>query len=894
MAKYFPLHKMVVVVALSLFAVRSVSAQDTGAIGGTVTASTGDALAGVTIRVANAATGLDRTVVTQTSGNYVVLDVPPGRGYEISAVLNGFATMVRSNVAIAADEHLEIDFRLYAATSEALVVTGSFAATDHDRSTVQQTVPEALVRSLPLPGRDFIALASLTPGFTGNPIAPSPQGQLYSTNNVLVDGASHYSKWRGAPRTFYSGYGLETIRTVQVLSSQYSSEFGEALATVTVAATNSGTDTFHGAALFFGQAGSLNDIPAFAPRKLPFQSERYGATLGGPIRADRAHFFASFEGWRQRSSNIVVSPEAAGARARNDQDERLLFVKTDQRVGRRDLVTTRYNGQWFDWHNEPGGLSLPGTGTGYVNNVHTFLATDTMLVSSQLLNEVRVQFARYQDVRRDLNPTLYVSRAGYSASGGTLGPRGFGADPENTWEAQDTVSYRVGLHALKFGGGVKGVSAHNQTLPFGFGAYLFAGPPSLFPQPFAFVQGVAPSEAAATADPRSLAANGFLQDDWSIASNLTLNLGLRYDVERISNLRDFDAPTDKNNIQPRVGLAWALVPGRTVLRAGTGIYAQQHLFGDVNRVQLEGADGTATLTFEPGAPLMPVYPRILATPLPVLPPRDIYVTSETFKNPHSVQGTIGIQHTLLGMVVAADVVYLSGRDLVSLVDTNAPSSNPGNTVRTVAQADGTRPLRPVSNGFRKIIEVGNEGESSYRALQVKADRSLGALQALASYTWARARDRANGRLPEDSRNLDAEEGRSDNDIRHNLSVGLTWQLPLTARGVNGMTLSAMGLFRSDKPYTITWGDDRNGTAQYDARPGGRNTGAGGTFKSVDLALAKRLRVAGKTIDARAEAFNLFSTTNYDEYIGALNSPFFGQPVTALPRRRLQLGAAVRF
>ena len=112
-----------------------------------------------------------------------------------------------------------------------------------------------MLHALPLVSRDFMALTSLTAGFTGNPTAPSPLGQIYWSNNVLVDGASHFSKWRGAPRTFYSGYGLETIREVQVLASQFSAEFGEALATVTVAVTNSGTNTLHGSALFFVQDG---------------------------------------------------------------------------------------------------------------------------------------------------------------------------------------------------------------------------------------------------------------------------------------------------------------------------------------------------------------------------------------------------------------------------------------------------------------------------------------------------------------------------------------------------------------------------------------------------------------------------------------------------------------
>ena len=129
---------------------------------------------------------------------------------------------------------------------------------------MQQTVSDRLVHSLPLVGRNFLPLASLAAGFTGNANFPSPQGQIYWTNNVLVDGASHFSKWRSAPRTFYSGYGLEAIKEVRVLTSRFSAEYGDALATVTTALTNSGDDEFHGSALFFVQNSALNEPPEFA------------------------------------------------------------------------------------------------------------------------------------------------------------------------------------------------------------------------------------------------------------------------------------------------------------------------------------------------------------------------------------------------------------------------------------------------------------------------------------------------------------------------------------------------------------------------------------------------------------------------------------------------------
>jgi hypothetical protein len=217
-------------------------------------------------------------------------------------------------------------------------------------------------------------------------------------------------------------------------------------------------------------------------------------------------------------------------------------------------------------------------------------------------------------------------------------------------------------------------------------------------------------------------------------------------------------------------------------------------------------------------------------------------------------------------------VYLAGRDLMSIVDANAPASIAKPQTRTVEEADATRPLVPAPGGYRKVVTLGNEGRSWYRGLQVKVDRTVGSLLLLSSYTLSRARDMANYLLPEDSRNIEAETGRSDNDVRHNVTAGLTWQIPSKGAAFGGWTLSAAAQFRSSRPYNITWGDDRNGTTQNDARPDGRNTGTTDTYRNVDVALARRFAFSTRTLELRAEAFNIVSTTNYDEYVGALSSP----------------------
>ena len=869
-----------------------------GTITGTITGDGGNRLAGVAVTVQNQLTGARHTATTNAQGRYEIVGLPVEGEYQVSVQLAGFATAGSENVALVPNATLVVNFRLKLTLTESVAVSAPTPPREAPVSSVEQTVNEQLAHALPLVERNFIPLATLTAGFTGNPNHPSPHGQMYWTNNVIVDGASHFSKWRSAARTFYSGYGLESIKEVRVLN-RFPAEYGESLASVTTAVTKAGTNQLRGSALFFYQDDWLRATPVFAQTNPPADSERYGATLGGPLVKDRTHFFASYEGWRARNQNIVVSPdpEVSGAFAPDNEDEHLVFFRADHRASDRHLAAARYNAQFFRWHHEPGGLSLPGTGTGYTNDVHTVLVSDRFKVSTRVLNELRAQFARYVDVRTDLRPTVFVSRSGYSQEGGTLGPFGFGADPEDTWEASDIVTSQLGAHVLKAGGGAKYVRAHNASLTYGRGAYYFAGAPDAYPQPYLFIQALAPTPESAHADPRSRSAFAFVQDDWRMRHGVTLNLGIRYDVESVYNVTNYSAGVDANNVQPRIGAAWEPVPGgRTLVRGGFGVYTQQHLLYYINRAQLEGPGGAVTISLAPESPLFPTYPNVFTSlPPPALtPPRDIQRADASFRNPYALQATFGAERIFGRLTLSADYIWLDGRDLMSLVDANAPASNQKPDQRTVAEADATRPLPVVAGAYRNIVTLGNLGRSWYHALQVKADRSTGRLQTIASYTFARADDMANYQLPEDSRDIEAEKARADADVRHNVTIGFTWQLPGSGVALRDWAVSGIGMFRSNRPYTISWGDDRNGTTQNDARPDGRNTGRTDTYHAVDLALARRFSKGSTVIEGRVEVFNVFNATNYDEYIGTLLSPWYGQPVTAFPSRRVQLAAIVRF
>jgi hypothetical protein len=890
-------HSVVWAAALVMCFASAVRAQAPAAdVTGLVTADDGKPLPGAIVTASNRATGFHRSVTANAEGRYAMLGLPVAGAYDVQAELPGFVTGIHRDVALAADERVPLDFRLRVALAETVVVTVPLVALERAPAGLQQTVGDALLHAIPLPTRDFLHVTTLAAGFTGTPAFPNPQGQFYWSNNVMVDDASHFSKWRSAARAFDSGYALDAIKEVQVLTSRFSAEFGEALGSVTRAVTRSGTNTVNGSALLFVQDDRLSATPVFALEKPDSESVQYGVSVGGPFVRDRTHYFGSYEGQTARGHNLVTSPAAFGVAVADDRDQHLAFFKVDHQIGSH-LMTARYNGQRFRWHDEPGGLTLPGTGTSYVNDAHTVLVTDQGAVSSRAVNNLRLQFARYIDRRTDLEPTVLVSRAGYSLSGGSLGPLGFGADPEDTWEAADTVSYWVGRHALKLGGGARYVAAHTMSLPYGRGAYFFAGAPEFAAEPYLFVQSIAITPGSAIADPQSLSGFGFAEDGWTVHRRLALNVGVRYDIERVTHLSGFETSVDRNNIQPRAGIAWDVTgTNRVIVRGGAGVYTQQHLLYYISRVQLEGTDGALTIALAPGNGLadMPAFPATFAAPPLTRPPRDIQRVAPAFRNPSAIQATIGAEWTWLGTALAVDYVRLVGRDLMSLVDANAPASIVKPAQRTVAESDATRPVPPQANGIRKVIVLGNQGRSWYDALQVKAARSRGPLNLVASYTLSNAEDMANYQLPEDSRDIAADRARASTDVRHNAAIGLMWAVPGATRWSRGWSVAGVGSFQSNRPYDVIWGDDRTGTTQGDARPDGRNTGKTGAYRNVDLALVRRFHARGRDVDARLELFNVFNAANYSQYVGTLLSPAFATPIAAFPPRRAQLAVDVHF
>ncbi|MBE3143663.1 MAG: TonB-dependent receptor, partial [Planctomycetes bacterium] len=845
----------------------SVAQVVTANIVGTVSDIEGQPLPGVNMTLQNTQTGMTRSLTTDANGKYSFRAIPAQGTYQITAELAGFNSEIQKDLQLHINETATINFRLKAGVVDQFVtVTAQAPLVDIKETTVQQVITEELVTSLPVIGRNYIALTHLAPGVTGQDYWPTTSGQFYWAMNYLVDGGSNFSKWRSAARTYYSGYSLDAIQEIQVLNNQFSVEFGEGMSAINSAITKSGTNEFKGSLYFYDRPGSWDEPSFMTGTKAPFNQQQVGFSLAGPIVKDRAHFFLNYEYRRQLSSAVVIAPEYYGQIVPDKQDEHMVFAKVDFQLTKSDYLTLRYSNDIFNWAQEYGGYNIPGEGMSYVTYVHTGYLSWLKTLSENKINELRLQVASYYDLRKAL--TNYPDRAaenryGYAVLGGeAYYADGFGVTPEITSEIFEKFTLSRGNHLFKFGAFAKYTTAEQIQLAYADGIYYFAGSPEDYPDPYLFTQSFALDESLTKINSRDLNWALFTEDEWSVTNRLTLTLGLRYDVQQIFNVKGYTAPPDWNNIQPRLGLAYDLSGnGKSVFRAGFGLFSQQNLSFHYTKGAFLGRDGQVSLTLSPAMAEFPTYPNGLSG-FPEgadLPARNIWEIDEHIKNPYSIQTTIGFQQEILPMLsLSVDGIYMTVMDGFSVIDVNAPEST--TEPRTIAEADTTRPITPTVNGFRTIYHLGNLGRSWYKALNFKLERRGKDYMILVTYTLSKTTDMLNPwTLPQDSRDIEDDKGPGAIDRRNLLNLAFFYNFPFKSVILRDWQLSGIAKFNSAAPYTETYGTDLWGTGLGNARPYGRNNLRGDPYYNVDIGLSRRISLANKTsLELRIEAFNLFN------------------------------------
>jgi hypothetical protein len=906
-------------------------------LSGRVEDANGAAVAGAAVAVINLDQNRNSTAQSDSQGRFRFLYLPVGR-YRLKIEAEGFSALERE-LTLTVGQSLDEQFRLkVAGVIEGLDVKPEAALIETVRTQVAETVLPVEVDRLPLNGRNYLDLAALTPAVTrANPVAnqrfaetsavPGTQisvaGQRNINNGFIMDGLSANDDAADLPGTFFS---QEVIREFQVITSGGIAEFGRASSGIINVISQSGANDWRGRAYGFLRSRRLDARNPLSttpdPRdpgrllKDPLTQAQYGVTMGGPVARNRTFLFINFEQTRLNNSVVVtISPADvaaingvldrigyAGQRADTGltptgYDTTNLFSRVDHHINSSNLLTGRYSFYDIESLNARGvgGLNAASRGTALDDRDQTVAVSEVATISSRAANEARFQFTRSRLAAppNDLaGPAINVSGVA-NLGESTSSPTGRDID---LYELVDNVTVERGAHSFKFGadflynrlniafpGATQGVYTFSSLANFQAGRY------AQFQQAFG-----APAQFQSNPN-----LGVFAQDEWRVRPGLTLNVGLRYDVQWLPD----PIETDANNFAPRVGLAWAPGGRKTVIRAGYGVYYDRvPLRATSNALQRDGSKyRVAQFSFgQSGAPTFPSVATMF--PAGFLP--SVTTIDPKIENAYTQQASVQIERELTASA-SLSVGYLYTRGLHLILSRNV------NVPRFPVSAGVPNQGRPDPN-FANVARYEGSGDSYYNGLTVSLNRRFNRWAgARLSYTFSKAIDDTGNAFfftPQDNFNLRDERGRSDNDQRHVLAASGVLTAPETAggglwrRAVAGFQLSSIFRYGSALPFNITTGADRNNDTNVNDRPAGvgRNTGDGFDFAALDLRLSRSIRFNERFgLEVIVEGFNIFNRANFQLPnatfgTGSTPNPNFGSPTAAADPRQIQFGLRLSF
>ena len=980
------LFRVPLALAILLSIAMSINAQsqaNTGNIEGRVTDPNAASVPNVTVTATNLATGLQKTAQTNDEGIYRIVFLPPGAYKVETSGAQGFTPATFTNVIVTVGGQTPLDIQLSVgnATVAMVDVSAEGQVVETTRTSVSSVVNERAIQNLPVNGRNFLDFATLTPSVVRDPTRQGDLavgGQKGTLNSLQVDGADNNNTFFGqsfgrtGTRPPYQ-FSEESVQEFQVNQNGFSAEFGRAGGAVINVVTKSGTNDWHGSAFEFFRDEALNSntpiLTARGAKRPKSQINQFGGTIGGPIKRDRAFFFFAYDGQRSNIPNVVDPPNffAQPASIRNlllpfmdtyqiGRDQDVYMIKSDIRLNDANQLVLRFNQQNFTGNNNEnsGPLSVEEHSGNSIAKTTTFSGSLISTLTPVLINEFRFQFGRD---REPGEANSDVTEARIQTGGGflQLGRNNFSPRETTIKRAQfiDVVSYTRGKHNLKFGADLNFDRVFNFfpglfTGQFTFNSYaLFASnTPAAFTQNFA---GTGTSGGTTNPDLKELGL--FVQDDWRWSPKLTLNLGLRYDLQDLADptvnnpsaalaaagLNTTTPVRDRNNFGPRFGFSYAFNE-KTVLRGGYGIFFGRTpaiMLGTAhsqNGIQVTGVSLNCTLTPNP----CPVYPNIFTAPPSaggVNP--SLYLFARDYAQPYVQQGRLGVERELFANTsLSVSYLYFRGVHLSRTRDVNlgTPVSTdvpgPSGQTFTVLRHPAARPIP----GFARINVFESTGDSRYNALAMELKRRFTrGFQFIAAYTLSDAKDNRpdqtmvvvgadDAKGLQNNLDINSDWGRSDLDIRHRFVFSPVYEIGTVQTGnafarnlASNWTFSGIITLQSGFAYSALIAGDinRDGNPSTDRVPGTERNGF--TTPSVyifDTRVTKGFKFGEKySLSILAEAFNLFNRSNIATVntgafglqtnpVLALTNPApatpFGGPRTFLGERQIQLGVRFKF
>jgi hypothetical protein len=900
--------------------------------------------------------------------------------YTVGVSKQGFTNGEAREITLRSGEAANVKVKLLVGSQAVDITVLGDAEGVHTNPQIGLPLRDEQINETPILGRKSTSLPLLNSAFrqgkgTGDLFVNATYfitgvGSRRATTFTL-DGANNDEGW--GRQTAIATVPLGAIQEINVLSNAFSSEFGWTSGPALNIVTKSGTNEFHGEGIVLVRPGGSwqaktfstdgfcpPDVPtcvtpstlrAINPVDIPDALQQVSGSFGGPVVHDKTFFFLSADYTRQNRTTFLATSLPAfllPADGRLDYTghyrQTLLNARLDHRFTTDQSLMLRFNfDRFFDDNPQDavGGTNAPSVARRYSRRSWTIQANLTSSFTPTVLNEARFAYLHGDPVTKWEAQNLSTT---YTRGGNvpfTIGQSRAADIFSHQVQFGDTMSWARGQHYLRLGGSVihhtsggtgsepgtavLGTFTFRNTTTAPFGSLTLADVQN-YQQPINF--GIDSYEL------KQWLLTGFVQDDFRVRPDLTLNLGLRYDRQTLTDA--------KLNFAPRLGFAYNPGGGRTTVRFGYGMYYTQIRSNAVAGSLVNGLDGLTTYTAVSGDPGFPtcltcvpvnVDPRTV--PARLLPARDITIRAgraafyrtqfqqyglnfdrllanypDSLVNPQSQVASLGVEHEFFkGLLIGTDYVHQSLREIDRTIDLNAPApfdrtapgqfrcpvgvAGPCTQAQAVTAANQTRPILPAPGGIRQVNVLTNFGKADYDGLQTQMSyRGNRKLYAAVSYTLSKATNTTepdgNGIAANDPNILrlgEDERGPSVVDQRHRAVITFLYRFPA------GFTAGTVSTFASARPFNATTGVDNNGDGANNDRPvingqvvrksAFRGTGT----QDVSIFVENRIRLSERTsLLLRLEGFNVF---NHGNYLGrgqtiygdtATPSPTFGQLV----------------
>ena len=652
------MRKLIAVLCLFMFciAVRLQGQVPTATLSGIVRDSQGALIQGARVTLTSTSQGTSRDGSTNSDGSYSIPDILPGT-YRADVSSKGFATAQYAGVLLEAGRTFTLDATLTPASQVTTInVTAATQTVDLAQSMLQGQITENTIENIPLNGRNFLELAYLLPGnrpaptfdpTKTNTLEVSSAGGFGRGGNVTIDGGDNNDEVVGGT---LSNLPEDSIGEFQIATARFTAEVGRSGNSIVNIITRSGTNTFHGSLFMFERNRNLQALPAtFTAGQTtpPFDREQYGASIGGPLKKDKAWWFSSAE-FRDQNASLqtgtrnFVTDTIEDTAAATPLRDLLLSNRVDYQLNQKNSLSGRYSfNRSTDTAQASASSSTPlSTAAERQNSLNRFSSYEagwTSVLSPRRTNELSFH---YDNFYNDIPP--YPQDASTTDPALNLGSELIFPDladganfnlPQSTFlnrsQIRDGLAMTFGKHSLKVGGEFQHYTAHGIINPFGNGTEILVsdfgfadlngdGVINDLDIPVAVgIHSTAPVVPVPIPQVGDTYLAFFAQDDWRVRSNLTFNLGLRWEYDSdltgtssdhdpcpnltsvptqpcvwMANVIDLKKHPDTKDFGPRVGFIYdPYRHGKTVFRGGYGIYYDRIILetGAEERVQNDRA-----------------------------------------------------------------------------------------------------------------------------------------------------------------------------------------------------------------------------------------------------------------------------------------------------------------